>query len=87
MPSDSLLARSHPALRADRLQHAGLSLTLAAAATLATDDARGGFAISLSLGALKEWWDSRRSRADAMDLAADAAGAALGSLAARAVRR
>ncbi len=37
------------------------------------------FASVLALGALKECWDARRGRFDTGDLAADAAGAALGT--------
>ena len=68
--------------RPDRLQHASLSFALAAGATLVTRRPGASFAGALALGLAKEVWDSRSSGFDGTDLAADAAGAALGAAAA-----
>ena len=65
--------------RPDRLQHAGLSFTLAAGATLVSASPLASFTGTLALGLAKEIWDSRHGSFDAVDLAADAAGAALGA--------
>lgn len=70
-------------VRADRLQHASLSFTLAAGATLVSRRPGASFAGALALGLAKELWDRRAGRFDATDFAADAAGAALGAAAAR----
>ncbi|MCC6348055.1 MAG: hypothetical protein IT347_00490 [Candidatus Eisenbacteria bacterium] len=88
---DSLAAYPPPRVRAwqvglvrpDRLQHASLSFVLAAGATLATRRPAASFAGVLALGLAKEAWDSRAEGFDAVDLAADAAGATLGVVAAR----
>jgi hypothetical protein len=64
-------------VRADRLQHAGLSFTLAAGFTVLSRDRRAGAAASLGLGLAKELWDARREGADGVDLVADALGVAL----------
>lgn len=92
--ADSLAAFPPPRVRAwqtglarpDRLQHASLSGTLAAGATAAGARPLAAFAGTFALGLLKECWDARATRFDAVDLAADAAGAALGASAARGVR-
>lgn len=92
--SDSLAAFPPPRVRTwqtglarpDRLQHASLSATLAAGATAAGARPLAAFAGTLALGLLKECWDARATRFDAVDLAADAAGAACGASAARGVR-
>ena len=68
--------------RADRLQHASLAFTLAAGATLASRRPLESFAGTLALGLAKELWDARITTFDPADLAADAAGAALGASAA-----
>ena len=68
-------------LRADRLQHASLSFTLAAGAGLAGRTRTQAFGFTLALGVAKELHDGRRGRFDVVDLAADAAGAALGAFA------
>jgi hypothetical protein len=86
-PADSAVAYPPPGVRAwqvgllrpDRLQHAGLSFTLAAGATLVSHEPLASFTGTLALGLAKEIWDSRRGSFDAVDLAADAAGAALGA--------
>jgi hypothetical protein len=70
--------------RPDRLQHASLSFTLAAGATLASRRPLPSFAGVLALGLAKELWDARVTAFDPADLAAGAAGAALGASAARA---
>jgi hypothetical protein len=62
-------------LRADRLQHASLSFTLAAGLTVATGDRAAAAGITLALGFAKELWDARREGADLVDLLADVAGA------------
>lgn len=64
-------------LRPDRLEHAGLSFTLGAAFTLAFRDRLPAAVLTLALGAGKEYWDSRHSKAEALDLVADAAGLGL----------
>jgi hypothetical protein len=69
-------------LRADRLQHASLSFTLAAAAGLCGRARGEAVAFSFTLGFAKELHDGRRGRFDPIDLAADAIGATLGALAA-----
>lgn len=66
-------------LKPDRLQHASLSFTLAAGATLAGAKPVSAFAGTLAIGLAKELWDARSTRFDAVDLAADAFGAALGA--------
>jgi hypothetical protein len=83
--ADSLAAFPSPRVRAwqvglarpDRLEHAGLSFTLAAALTLAFQDRAAAAGVTLALGAGKEWWDSRHSHAEALDLVADAVGVGL----------
>lgn len=62
-------------VRADRLQHASLSFTLAAGLTVATRARAAAAGITLALGFAKELWDARREGADLVDLLADAAGA------------
>jgi VanZ family protein len=69
-------------VRPDRLEHAGLSFTLGAAFTLAFRDRLPAAALTLALGAGKEYWDSRQARgsgsgAEALDLVADAVGLGL----------
>lgn len=89
-PADSAAAYPPPRVRAwqvglaraDRLQHASLSFTLAAGAAAASRRPAAAFAGVLALGLAKEFRDARRGRFDAVDLAADAAGAALGAAAA-----
>lgn len=89
-PADSAAAYPPPRVRAwqvglaraDRLQHASLSFTLAAGAAVASRQPGAAFAGALALGLAKEAWDARRGGFDPVDLAADAAGAALGAAAA-----
>ena len=91
---DSLAAFPPPRVRAwqvglarpDRLQHGSLSFTLAAGAGVAGARPLAAFAGTCAIGLLKECWDARTTRFDAVDLAADVAGAALGASAARGVR-
>lgn len=66
-------------VRADRLQHGSLSAVLAASLRLAGRSRAEAFALTFTLGALKEVRDARASKFDIVDLAADASGAALGS--------
>ncbi len=71
-------------LRADRLQHASLSFTLASGLGLLGRPRAHALAITLAFGVAKEARDARRDRFDPLDLAADLAGGALGAfLAAR----
>ncbi len=69
-------------LRPDRLEHGSLSFTLAAGMGLAGRPRTEAALVTLGLGTLKELHDRRTSRFDPIDLAADAAGAALGAWAA-----
>jgi len=66
-------------LRADRLQHATLSLAIASGARSAGARRPAAFAITLAVGAAKETRDVGRGGFDAVDLVADALGAALGA--------
>lgn len=67
--------------RPDRLQHAGLAFTLGLGAGLATRRPAVAAASACGLGLLKEVRDARHGGFDAVDLAADAVGAALAALA------
>jgi hypothetical protein len=69
-------------LRADRLEHASLSFTLAAGVGLTGRSRTEALAFSFTLGFVKELRDRRHSRFDPVDLAADAIGATLGAIAA-----
>lgn len=88
-PADSLEAAA-PAnaawrrglLRADRLEHASLSFTLAAAAGIGGRARGEAFAFTIAIGTGKELHDGRHGSFDVLDLAADAVGAALGAWAA-----
>jgi hypothetical protein len=74
-------------MRADRLDHAGLSFTLAVALTIVTRSPAAAAGATLALGMGKELLDARHSGgADPVDLAADACGVllALGCVRARA---
>lgn len=65
-------------LRPDRIEHASLSFTLAAALVLATRSPGAAAAGVFALGFGKELWDTRGgSGFDAIDLAADATGITL----------
>lgn len=94
VPADSTAVYPPPHVRAwqvglvrpDRLQHASLSFTLAAGAALATRRPVASFAVTLAFGLAKELWDARGGEFDPVDLAADAAGAALGVAAAGGAR-
>lgn len=73
-------------LRADRLQHASLAMTLGLAAGLITRSPRIAGYGSMSLGLVKELWDmSGSSGFDAVDLLADAAGAGVAVIGTQAV--
>lgn len=92
-PADTL-ARPSAAVRAwqtgtrpDRLQHAGLAFTLGLGAGLATRRPAVAAASACGLGLLKEVRDTRHGGFDAVDLAADALGAALAALATHAATR
>ena len=67
-------------LRADRLQHFTLALTLGLGSGLASRRPAVAFAVPLGLGLAKETRDRRVTRFDLMDLAADVAGAAAAAL-------
>ncbi len=67
-------------LRADRIQHASASFTLAAGVGIATENRASAIGFSLGLGLLKECWDARAGRFDVVDLTADLYGALLGGL-------
>lgn len=91
--SRPLAAWSEPAVRAwqagmlrpDRLQHASVSFTLAAAVLLATRSRTASAAGTLALGIGKELWDMRSASGfDPVDLAADGAGITLACIAVRA---
>ena len=69
-------------LRADRLEHASLSLTIATGLAITGRDRADSFAFTLALGVLKELHDRRHGEFDPVDLSADAVGAALGAWAA-----
>lgn len=68
-------------LRGDRMQHASFSFALTAAFTLLSRDRRLGAGVALAFGIGKELLDARTDRFDPMDLAADAAGVGLATLA------
>lgn len=87
LPSERVRAWQTGLLRPDRLQHASLSATDALAIGLVSRRPGAGLAASLVLGLGKEVWDRHRSGFDPVDLAADAVGAALGSLGAAALDR
>jgi hypothetical protein len=74
-------------LRADRVQHASLSFTISIGAGLALDDPLAGAGLTLGIGLAKEIADARRTRFDAVDLVADAIGAALGAAAVKSLDR
>ncbi|MEN9885579.1 MAG: putative periplasmic lipoprotein [Pseudomonadota bacterium] len=65
----------------DKAKHLAGSAAIAAAVTLATESERAGFWASVAIGAAKEIADSRSPRhtASLKDLAADVAGAYIGS--------
>ena len=66
-------------VRADRLQHASLSMALGLSAGLTTREPAAA-ASSLAFGLAKELWDVRRGKGfDVWDLVADALGAAAGA--------
>ncbi len=88
------LALPPPAVRAwqagtrpDRLQHAALAFTLGLGTGLASRRPGVALATGCGLGLLKEIRDTRHGGFDAVDLAADAAGAALSALATHAAGR
>ena len=76
------VARPAPAgvFRADRLQHASLALTLGVGSGLASRRAAIAFAVPIGFGLVKEARDTRVTRFDLTDLAADIAGAAVAAL-------
>ena len=67
-------------LRADRLEHASLSFTLASCAGLAGGGRTSAFGSAFAFGLAKELHDGRSGRFDRVDLAADLLGASLGAL-------
>ena len=87
-PADSSMRTLRPALhaeagripRADRLEHASLSLTLGLGAGVSSRSATLALGAPLALGLAKEWRDRRHSGFDALDLAADLVGAAAAAL-------
>jgi len=89
LPADTTAHRAHlppwatALVRIDRLQHASLSLTIAAGIGLLARPRGEAFGFTLALGTLKELLDSRTDRFDPGDLSADMLGAALGAAASR----
>lgn len=83
-PSAPVRAWQMGLLRSDRLQHASLSFTIAAGATVLSRRPAWSFAGTLALGFLKELRDIRHGGFDRMDLAADLTGSLLGASVARA---
>ena len=84
-PEPAVRAWQAGMLRPDRLQHASVSFTLAAALLLATRSRTASAAGTLALGIGKELWDTRSdSGFDPVDLAADGAGITLACIAVRA---
>lgn len=75
--------------RPDRLQHGSLALCLALGIGAATRQPWSALGTTLALGVTKELWDARAggSGFDGLDLTADALGAGLGALGARALER
>jgi hypothetical protein len=68
-------------LRPDRIHHASLALASGLAIGLLTREPIAGAGGSLTLGVVKEIWDSGgRSGFDLVDLAADAIGAGVSAL-------
>ena len=65
-------------MRPDRLEHASLSFTIAAALIVASRSHATAGSATLALGVCKELWDAHGSSGfDATDVAADATGVAL----------
>jgi hypothetical protein len=67
-------------LRTDRIQHASLALASGAAFGILTREPAAAAGSAMLLGVLKEVRDTRHTRFDWVDLAADAIGAALATL-------
>jgi uncharacterized protein YfiM (DUF2279 family) len=65
-------------LRADRLQHAGLSMALTTGLATAGADRRAAALCALTAGVAKELYDARGGGASRLDLLADALGVGLG---------
>jgi uncharacterized protein YfiM (DUF2279 family) len=86
-PPPSVRAWQTGMLRADRLQHASLALTLALSTGVASRSNAAAFATGFTLGLMKELWDMRRSHFDWVDLIADTGGAAAGAALTHAVTR
>jgi len=63
-------------MRADRLQHATFSLSAGLMLGLTSEEPVAAVSGALAFGIAKELWDARDGRFDALDLVADALGAA-----------
>lgn len=84
-PESAVRAWQAGMLRPDRVQHASVSFTLAAALLLATRSRTASAAGTLALGIGKELWDTRSASGfDPVDLAADGVGITLACIAVRA---
>jgi hypothetical protein len=66
--------------RPDRVQHAGLALALGLGVGIARGEPSAAAIVPAVLGLGKEFADGRRDRFDALDLAADLAGATLAAV-------
>ena len=86
-PSPAVRAWQTGCLRPDRLEHVGLAFTLGLGTGLLTRQPATAAATACGLGLAKEIRDRRHGGFDPLDLAADAAGAALAALATRALTR
>ena len=63
-------------LRADRLQHLGLSFTLGVMSGVTSESPAAAAGAAFGIGLAKELWDTRHGDFDLVDLLADACGAA-----------
>jgi len=76
VPAASVPERS-TVFGADKFQHASLSFTIGLGTGIATRSPGWAVGVTLALGTAKELRDRRHTKFDALDLAADLAGAAL----------
>jgi len=73
-------------LRADRIQHASLSMTIGFGFGMVSRSPSAAFGSALALGFAKEMWDRKHTRFDTTDLWADTIGASLAAVATAALR-